>query len=55
MAGDRDIFCSVEEGFVTYRTLPAGEFGVVPNAGHEITPAVIDTMIDFLTRHVADE
>ena len=55
LTGDRDMFCSVEAACVTYRALATGELGVIPNAGHDITPAVIDTMIDFLTRHVAGE
>lgn len=50
LTGDRDMFCSVEAACVAYRTLEGGELGVVPNTGHEITPAVIDTTVDFLVR-----
>lgn len=54
LTGDRDMFCSVEAACVTYRSLANGELGVIPDAGHEITAAVIDTMSEFLARHVAD-
>jgi pimeloyl-ACP methyl ester carboxylesterase len=53
LTGDRDMFCSVEAACATFRSLATGELGVLPNTGHEITPAVIDTTIDFLSRHVA--
>lgn len=53
LTGDRDPFCGVEAACVAYRTLENGELGVVPNVGHEITPAVIDTMVDFLLRRSA--
>ena len=51
LTGDRDHFCSVEEGIAAYRALPAGELAVLPNTGHEITDAAIDTTIEFLLRH----
>lgn len=51
MAGDRDHFCSVEEAAVAYRNLPAGEMAILPNTGHEITPAAVDATVDFLLRH----
>ena len=54
LTGDRDMFCPVEAACAAYRTVPTGELGVVPNSGHEITPAAIDAMIDFLLRHSAD-
>lgn len=54
LTGDRDHFCSVEEAAVAYRNLPAGELAVLPNTDHVITPAVVDTTIDFLLRHVND-
>ena len=54
LTGDRDHFCSVEEGDLAYRNLPAGELAVLPNTDHAITPAVVDTTIDFLLRHVND-
>jgi pimeloyl-ACP methyl ester carboxylesterase len=51
LTGDRDMFCSVEAAGVTYRAITTGELAVIPNTGHEITDAVIDTLIDFLARH----
>jgi len=55
LAGDRAMFCPVEIACTAYRALPAGEMGIVPNTGHEITPAVIDIMIAFRARHAAGE
>jgi len=54
LTGDRDPFCPVEAACVAYRSIATGELGIVPNSGHEITPAAIDTMVDFLLRHSAD-
>ena len=51
LVGDRDPFCTVEEGAAVYHALPVGELGVLPNTGHLITPAAIEMMIDFLQRH----
>jgi pimeloyl-ACP methyl ester carboxylesterase len=51
LTGDRDHFCSVEEAALAYRQLPAGELAILPDTDHAITPAVIDTTIDFLLRH----
>lgn len=53
LAGDRDMFCPVEVACAAYRALPEGELGIVPNTEHEITPAIIDAIIDFLLRHAA--
>ena len=50
LTGDRDHFCSVEEGVASYRNLPAGELAVLPATDHAITAAVIDATIDFLRR-----
>ena len=52
LTGDRDHFCSVEEGVVAYRNLPAGELAILPDTAHVITPAIVDTTIEFLLRHV---
>jgi pimeloyl-ACP methyl ester carboxylesterase len=52
VTGDRDMFCSVEAACVAYRTVAAGELAIVPNTGHEITSAIVATMIDFLARRV---
>lgn len=51
LAGDRDMLCSVEAACATYRALPAGELGIMPRTGHEITAGVVDTMVGFLARH----
>jgi pimeloyl-ACP methyl ester carboxylesterase len=51
LAGDRDGFCSVEEGAAAYRMLPRGELAILPGCGHEITPAAVSLSIDFLDRH----
>jgi pimeloyl-ACP methyl ester carboxylesterase len=50
LIGDRDPFCSVEEGTAAYRALPAGELAVLPNTGHLITPAAVQTTIEFFER-----
>jgi len=51
LTGDRDPFCTVEEGAAACRALQAGELAVVPNTGHLITPAAVQAIIDFLQRH----
>jgi pimeloyl-ACP methyl ester carboxylesterase len=51
LTGDRDMFCTVEAACSAYRTLRAGELGIAPNTGHEITVSIIDAMTDFLARH----
>jgi pimeloyl-ACP methyl ester carboxylesterase len=50
IVGDRDEFCSVEEGVRSYRALREGELAVVPNTGHIITPPLVDLMVAFLER-----
>jgi pimeloyl-ACP methyl ester carboxylesterase len=51
LTGDRDPFCTVEEGAAAYHALQAGELAVLPDTGHLITPAAVQTMIDFFERH----
>ena len=51
LTGDRDEFCSVEEGVACYRMLQQGELGVLPNHGHFISPSVVLVTIEFLERH----
>jgi len=51
LTGDRDPFCTVGEGAAACRALQAGEFAVVPNTGHLITPAAVQAIIDFFQRH----
>jgi pimeloyl-ACP methyl ester carboxylesterase len=47
LTGDRDPFCTVEEGAAAYHALQAGQFAVLPDAGHLITPAAVQTTISF--------
>jgi pimeloyl-ACP methyl ester carboxylesterase len=50
IVGDRDEFCSVEDGMRAYQTLNEGELAVVPNTGHIITPSLLGLMVEFLQR-----
>lgn len=54
LTGDRDQFCSVEEGATAYRMLQDGELAVLPDTGHLITPAVVATTIEFFERRLAN-
>ena len=54
LTGDRDQFCSVEEGVTAYRMLGDGELAVLPDTGHLITPAVVATTIEFFERRLAN-
>ena len=51
LAGDRDPFCTIEEGAAAYHALPTGELAVLPDTGHLITPAAVQAIIGFLQRH----
>jgi pimeloyl-ACP methyl ester carboxylesterase len=51
LAGDRDGFCSVEEGAEAYRMVGEGELAILPGQGHVISPAAVEVTIDFLGRH----
>jgi pimeloyl-ACP methyl ester carboxylesterase len=53
LAGDRDNFCSLEDGVTAYRMLRDGELAILPNTGHLITPAAIETAIEFFERKLA--
>lgn len=53
MAGDRDDFCTAEEGVTAYRMLRHGELAILPDQGHFISPMAVATMTDFLGRHQA--
>lgn len=53
LTGDRDQFCSVEEGATAYRMLQDGELAVLPDTGHLITPEVIETTVAFFERRLA--
>jgi pimeloyl-ACP methyl ester carboxylesterase len=52
IAGDRDPFCTVEEGAKAYRALRAGELAILPNTAVGITPTAIEATIDFFERHL---
>ena len=51
LAGDRDMFCTVEAACAAFRTLQSGELGIAPDTGHEITTPIIEAMTAFLIRH----
>ena len=50
LTGDRDPFCTVEEGAAACRALQAGQLAVMPDTGHLITPAAVQTTIEFFER-----
>jgi pimeloyl-ACP methyl ester carboxylesterase len=50
VVGDRDEFCSVENGVRAYQALAEGELAIVPNTGHIITPPLVGLMVEFLER-----
>ena len=52
LTGDRDHFCSTEEGVTAFRQLRRGELGVLPAVGHFIPPQAIQLTTDFIRRHV---
>jgi pimeloyl-ACP methyl ester carboxylesterase len=53
LTGDRDQFCSVEEGVIAYRMLQHGELAILPNTGHLITSAAVEATIEFFKRTLA--
>lgn len=53
--GDRDAFCSVEDGVAAYRALVTGELAVLPNTHHEITLEAVKIAADFLERSAVRE
>ncbi len=48
--GDRDDFCTVEDGVAAFRALPNGELCVVPNTGHSIAADGMAAIVGFLLR-----
>ena len=52
IAGDRDPFCSVEEGAKVYRALRDGELAILPNTAVGITPTAVETTIEFFERQL---
>jgi pimeloyl-ACP methyl ester carboxylesterase len=55
LTGDRDHFCSVEEGVAAYRMLQDGELAILPGTGHVISPPKVQLCIEFLLRHAAPQ
>ena len=51
LVGDRDPFCSIEDGATAYRMLLHGALSVLPDVGHRIPRSAIDATIEFLRRH----
>jgi pimeloyl-ACP methyl ester carboxylesterase len=51
LAGDRDEFCTPEEGVAAYRKLRQGELAILPGVGHFIPPTKVQLYVDFLHRH----
>jgi pimeloyl-ACP methyl ester carboxylesterase len=54
LAGDRDHFCSVEEGATAFRCLKRGELAILPGVGHVITPSGVQAIVEFLRRTDGD-
>jgi len=52
LVGDRDHYCTLEDGIAAYQQLPRGEFAVLPATGHVITPAKIQLTLAFFDRHL---
>jgi pimeloyl-ACP methyl ester carboxylesterase len=52
LVGDRDDYCTLEDGIAAFRQLPRGEIAVVPGTGHVITPAKIELTLGFFDRHL---
>ncbi len=50
VVGDRDPFCSIEEGAAAYRAVRDGEFAVLPSTAVGITPAAVQAAIQFFQR-----
>jgi pimeloyl-ACP methyl ester carboxylesterase len=51
LVGDRDDYCTLEDGVTAYRQLAHGEIAVLPGTGHIITPAKVDQTLGFFDRH----
>src|SRR5690349_11750928 len=50
LVGDRDDYCTLEDGITAYRQLTHGEIAVLPGTGHVITAAKIELALDFFGR-----
>jgi len=54
LAGDRDDFCSCEDGVTAYRSLRDGELAILPNTGDVITPLSVSIMQEFFSQHTGE-
>ncbi len=52
LVGDRDDYCTLDDGVTAYRQLANGEIAVLPGAGHIITAAKIELALNFVDRHL---
>ena len=52
LVGDRDDYCTLDDGVTAYRQLANGEIAVLPGTGHVITAAKIELALDFFGRHL---
>ena len=50
LVGDRDHFCTAEDGVAAFRALGRGELAILPHTGHVITEAKVRASIEFLRR-----
>jgi pimeloyl-ACP methyl ester carboxylesterase len=51
LVGDRDDYCTLNDGVTAYQQLNHGEIAVLPGTGHIITPAKIEQALGFFDRH----
>lgn len=51
LAGDRDMFCSVEDAVRAYRSIPGAELAIIPGHDHSIKESKVDATLEFLRRH----
>ena len=50
LIGDRDPFCSIDEGAAAFRALPDGELAVLPGIGNGVNRTAVRAMVDFFGR-----
>ncbi len=50
LVGDRDPFCSIEEGACAFRALPEGELAILPGNGNGVNRTAVQAMIEFFAR-----
>jgi pimeloyl-ACP methyl ester carboxylesterase len=52
LVGDRDRFCTIEEGVTAFRALQQGELAVLPNTPGGVNLAAVETTIEFFERRL---